>query len=215
MPADYYTGLDLGQRQDFSALAVLERSFGPDAEHPERAVGHYAVRHLERLPLGTAYTAVGERLVRLFARPPLRGTALAIDSTGVGRAVVDLLRQTGIRAAIRPITITGGDKVHPDDAGGWRVPKKDLVSVLQVLLQSRRLKVAPSLPEARILVRELENFQVKVTEAAHETFGAWRDGTHDDLVLAVAVAAWQAERAGPVLDALPLVLDRPRPGWPY
>jgi hypothetical protein len=215
MPADYYTGLDLGQQQDFTALAVLERSFGPDAEHPQREVSRYAVRHLERLPLGTAYTAVGGRLVRLFAKPPLRDTALAIDSTGVGRAVVDLLRQTGIRAAIRPITITGGDQVNSDEKGGWRVPKKDLVSVLQVLRQSRRLKVAPSLPEARTLARELENFQVQVTEAAHETFGAWRDGTHDDLVLAAAVAAWQGERAGPVLDALPLVLGRPRRGWAY
>jgi hypothetical protein len=44
------------------------------------------------------------------------------------------------------------------------------------------------------LVRELQNFRVKLTVAAHETFGAWREGDHDDLVLAVALACWLAER---------------------
>ena len=34
---------------------------------------------------------------------------------------------------------------------------------------------------------------MKVTESANETFGAWRDGQHDDLVLAIACAAWAAE----------------------
>lgn len=28
--------------------------------------------------------------------------------------------------------------------------------------------------------------------AANEMFGAWREGQHDDLVLAVAIAVWRA-----------------------
>ena len=67
--------------------------------------------------------------------------------------------------------------------------------MLQMMLQARRIKVAPSLPEAATLVRELTTFQVKITPAANEVFGAWREGQHDDLVLAVAIAVWQAERA--------------------
>jgi hypothetical protein len=46
-------------------------------------------------------------------------------------------------------------------------------------------------------VRELQQFQVKITAAANETFGVWRDGQHDDLVLAVALACWWAERCPP------------------
>ena len=46
-------------------------------------------------------------------------------------------------------------------------------------------------------MRDLETFRVKVTAAANETFGAWREGQHDDLVLAVGIAAWQAERQAP------------------
>jgi hypothetical protein len=44
-------------------------------------------------------------------------------------------------------------------------------------------------------VRELSGFQVKVPSATEEELGAWREGAHDDLVLAVAVAAWIGERA--------------------
>jgi hypothetical protein len=34
---------------------------------------------------------------------------------------------------------------------------------------------------------------VKITPTANEAFGAWREGAHDDLVLAVAIAAWEGE----------------------
>jgi hypothetical protein len=212
----FIAGLDLGQAQDFTALAVLARTTptpagppavtpgcmgtvytvpaGPKASAPEpRRERRYAVRHLERFPLGMAYPALCARVVQLFAAPPLAGGTLAVDQTGVGRAVVDLLRQARPKATLRPVTITAGLEVVPD-AGGWRVPKKDLVGVLQVLLQSRRLQVARQLPHAATLVKELEAFRVKVTASAHETFEAWRERDHDDLVLAVALAAWLGER---------------------
>jgi hypothetical protein len=43
-------------------------------------------------------------------------------------------------------------------------------------------------------VQELLAFRVKVAASANETFEAWRERDHDDLVLAVAVAAWTGER---------------------
>ena len=190
----YFSGLDLGQAQDFTALAVLEQTKLPDPEKKGQLVRHYAVRHLERFPLGTAYTAVCTRLVTIYAAAPLARTTLAVDQTGVGRPVLDMLRRSTISASIRPITITGGHKATPNEGGGYLVPKKELVSVLQVMLQARRIKVAPTLPEAATLVRELTTFQVKITPAANEVFGAWREGQHDDLVLAVAIAVWQADR---------------------
>jgi hypothetical protein len=67
---------------------------------------------------------------------------------------------------------------------------------VQVLLQARRLTVAKSLPFAPILADELRDFQVKITESANETFGAWRDGQHDDLVLAIVRGVGGRECAG-------------------
>ena len=53
--------------------------------------------------------------------------------------------------------------------------------------------VAPALPEARTLRDELATFEVTMTEAANATF-SHREGKHDDLVLAVALALWGARQ---------------------
>jgi hypothetical protein len=135
---------------------------------------------------------------------------LVVDQTGVGRAVVDMLTAAmagRVNCQFLPVTITAGEAVTVGEAGQVRVPKKELVGVLQVLLQTRRLRVAASLPDAATLVRELETFRVKITAAANETFGAWREGQHDDLVLAVGLAAWMGERCLPAGPAgVPRVL---------
>ena len=44
----YFTGLDLGQATEFTALAVLERTIGPSPAQSGRDVKRYGVRHLER-----------------------------------------------------------------------------------------------------------------------------------------------------------------------
>jgi hypothetical protein len=205
----YVTGLDLGQAQDFTAIAVLQKSWMEEPWKPGTFVSQYAVRHLGRLPLGTLYTAVCSRMAELFATSPLSKSLLAADYTGAGRPVVDMLRRTQLQAYLVPITITGGHKFRFEPATGWSVPKKHLVKVLQVLLRHGRIKIAPSLPEAKKLVREFLNFRVKITPAANETFGAWREGVHDDLVLAIAIAAWAGERHS--VPAYRQSVEQPKP----
>ena len=100
-----------------------------------------------------------------------------------------------------PITITAGQ--HPAASGGLVVPRQELVGTLQVLLQTRRLQVARTLPEATILVRELEAFRLKPLPVGGSNPEAWREGEHDDLVLAVGIAAWMGEQGLPPLDDPP------------
>jgi hypothetical protein len=93
------------------------------------------------------------------------------------------------------VTITGGDTVSRKGKD-LRIPKRDLVTIVAVLLETRRLKVPKALPLARTLFDELHNFKVKVSPLGHDSYGAggeWREGQHDDLVLAVALAAWIGE----------------------
>jgi hypothetical protein len=188
----FYIGLDLGQAQDYTALTIIERKHFNYSLPREQ----YHVRHLERPKLGTPYPAIVEKVQDLVqSNKLLNQAALVVDATGVGAPVVDLFRKIGLVPIA--ITITGGNAVTRE-RGGYRVPKRDLVTTLQVLFQSGRLKVAAELPEARLLVEELLNFRVKINvRTAHDSYEAWREGIHDDLVLAVALACWYAEKGQP------------------
>jgi len=212
---EYLVGVDLGQLRDYTAIAVAERrgvradGQGPWSPPDARAVtrfppvGSYDIVHLERLPLGTAYTDVPARLHALLraidaahrsrGRPPAK-TTLVVDATGVGVAVVDVLRAAGLSPVA--VTIHGGDATTRGDDRGWRVPKRELVGTVQVLLQGRRLRVAQGLALAPTLVAEFQNFKATISLAGHDSYGAgsdWREGNHDDLVLGVAMACWYGE----------------------
>jgi hypothetical protein len=175
--------LDLGQYQDYTAWCVVERCPGLFPE--------YHVRSLKRFPLGTAYPNIVEQIQTAINHPEIEQNLLLVDNTGVGITISDLFRKARIN--FWPITITGGDKAT------WvgrnvRVPKRDLMSTLKVLFQTKRLKIAEGLPEAKILIEELLNLQVKISLAGHDSYGAWREGTHDDLVLAASLACWVGEK---------------------
>ncbi len=193
-PKTFIVGLDLGQAADYSALCVVERTTVPDPIDATRNLGSYGVRHLHRWKLGTPYTVIVRDVSEWGARTPLPGCPLVVDGTGVGRAVVDMFRQAKLPLKLVPVTITAGHTATAEPGGGWNVPKKDLVAAMQTLVQSRRFHIAPALPDAAILGRELQMFRVKVTAVGNETFEALREREHDDLVLSVAMACWFGER---------------------
>jgi hypothetical protein len=201
-PLCHYVGLDLGQATDFTALAVLQRPrVYPGAPIDQRRPV-YSLRHLRRFPPATPYPEIVAEVRELLQTPPLPGAVLVIDQTGVGRAVVRLLfdglhnRVTGL---FFPLTLSAGHEETVTDAGGVYVPKKELVGVLQALLATQRLRIPRTLPDAALLVKEMENFKAKVSLAEAEELDSWRDGQQGDLVLAVALAAWFGEKEVPPL----------------
>lgn len=194
----YVAGLDLGQAGDFTALAVAKLTLTNDHCRPM-----LDVVHLRRYELGTPYPAIVADVSALMERRELhpeggQAPALVIDSTGVGRPVVDMFTRVRLAATVHPLTITTGDRWRREGRSYW-VPKKDLAGAVQAGLQSGALKVVPALTLAETLKAELLNFRVKITAAANETFGAWRENQHDDLVLAVGMVVWFACHPPPVL----------------
>lgn len=188
--SEYFSGLDLGQAADFSALVITERTLRPHALHT-RPVPYYLVNYIHRWNLGTSYASITSDLRNLYTRPPLPRSVLAIDRTGVGRGVYDMLRTGQIDARITGYTITAGQK-----PGIGTVPKKDLVSAIQVPLMEGRLTFSNQLELTATLTAELEHFRVKVTESRAEVFEAWRERDHDDLVLALALALYAGRYGG-------------------
>ncbi len=221
-------GVDLGQQRDPTAITVVERGYVPTgplynarywykgrqvyaAREPVRL--EYHVRHLERPALGTSYVEVVDRLVELLKSLGAEERVLAVDTTGVGRPVADMLKkrlegwlkaEDGAPLHTAWITITGGDSVTKAEGGGIRVPKRDLASAPLVLMQNKQLKIAEGLRLADTLKRELLNFKVKINIATgHDSYEAWRENEHDDLVLAVAMACWCGERYLKKVDSIP------------
>lgn len=207
---EIWCGLDLGQTHDPSALSIIdvERArvqfdwLGHLVDNPIREEEQvYNIRHVERLPLHTPYPKIVQyvgqvlqaipRAGRGYSKPGRAEVKLVVDQTGVGRPVVDMFEAAGIE--LIPITITGGDAVS-DDWPGYRVPKRDLVSRVQVLIQTRRLRMAAALPAGIDLEKEMANFQYQITAKAHDTYNA-RQGAYDDLLLSVALPCWAAQNA--------------------
>ncbi len=78
----------------------------------------------------------------------------------------------------------------------WRVPKQALLRPLVAAMDVGRLKVAKDLREAEAFQREFLAFQRRITERGHNAFEGV--GSHDDLVIAVALACWWPTARKPV-----------------
>lgn len=178
----YYVGLDLGQKQDYTALSVIERV------EIESGI-EYHVRYLDRFPLGTLYPDIVRQVIAKLSR--LEGTYdLIVDATGVGIPLLDMIKEMELRPI--GVWITGGDIVNPRQYG-FTVPKRDLVSNLVVLFENNRLKIAKDLKDIDQLLHELHNLKRKRNiSTGHDSYEAWRESDHDDLVLSIAVALWYA-----------------------
>ena len=181
---DYCLGLDLGRSHEFCALAVIERLTCLDLSIA--APTAYALRVLKRWQIGTKYAEIVTEVAALVSKPPFEYPTLAIDQTGVGSAIVDLFRNAQIAAMIRPIQVTAGHAPVSYAACAWHVPKEELTSILQVLLQARRLQISKGLEHAQTLKKELQNYRAKKSPASEAADVSWRDHEHEDLVLATA-----------------------------
>jgi hypothetical protein len=180
-------GVDVGQRQDYSAICVTEQESRLD-------LPHFLARSIERLPLGTPYPAVVDRVAEIMERlgqraqprrgPRLFSIELLLDATGVGLPIGDMLRERGL--APRLVLLTGSDTVNQQPQGVVTVGKPWMVGRMQVLLQSNRLHL-PRTVEAGILVKELHDYRIEVNAHAHASFNA-KAGAHDDLVIALGLS---------------------------
>jgi hypothetical protein len=216
--SELFVGIDLGQARDHTAIVVVERvdyipppaslpdppvqrmrkvKFlldqrapipwppRPPASPPPKPELRYNVRHGERLRLGTPYPEAVKR-VRWILDNLGADAALVVDATGVGRPVVDLFEAARVYPVA--VTITAGEAMV-QDGYRYRVPKRDLVTSIEVLLQERRLKIGRDIPDSGAIVDELLSFRASVAASGRDTFGAEGAG-HDDLVIALGLALW-------------------------
>jgi len=193
-------GVDLGQRRDPTAISVVEIG---DIDGDETR-WRYEARHIERLKLNTLYPAVADRVAEIernavqtvrqrhlgrFSADPDVFLQTFIDATGAVPAL-DFFRERGLDVV--PCYFTHGDRrtegVDPEGRAQATVGKGWLVNRLQALAQSDRLRLPPNHPEATAMIRELQDYEIKVDADANDKYGAFKVGTHDDLVTSLGLA---------------------------
>lgn len=205
---DFIIGIDIGQVNDSTALAVLERfravprpgvhrSLLEEAKQEAREIPQRLdLVHLHRIPLGTDYPKQIEILQEILTRPELRGMPVYLDATGVGLGPFQMLKKAGVRN-LHSIKITGSTAQAKRTAEGWNVGKAELVNAVQIEMQTGRLRIGRRVPDSAVLVRELKEFRSRQSASGNLSFNA-REGQHDDLVLAIAYATFGAVRPRPV-----------------
>ena len=195
-------GVDIGQKVDPTAICLVETE-------ERNGETHFMVRHLERLDLGTAYPLVTKRLEAIVSgiRRRLLDQRIAyenaigrweahgdpmndadirmfVDATGVGLPVCDVLAAAGV--PVTPTYFTHGDR-RTEEIGQVRLGKAWLVSRLKTLAQTNRLHL-PTTNDAEAMKRELMDYEIRVDENANDRYGAFKVGSHDDMVTAVGLA---------------------------
>jgi hypothetical protein len=113
-----------------------------------------------------------------------------MDATGVGAPMLDMLRQAGLGCGIEPVILTGGEK-ESHGGGAWHVPKRDLISGLQTMLEKGEIELPAGYGPAVLLRRELASVGSRVGERGRVRIGRLGE-EHDDLVMACALGCWRA-----------------------
>ena len=188
----FYVGVDLGQTRDHTAIAVVERPLDMiRALSKERHV-----RSVRRVPLGTPYPQVVDLIRRTVQHPKLwRQCRLAVDATGIGAPVVDMMRGAAANGQwgcdVSAVVITAGERASKQ-GNRWSVPKRDLLAGVQMLLERGEMRIAKEMKNLGTLMTELQDMERWESGSGKVRMGAEGAGQHDDLVIALALACWRA-----------------------
>ena len=217
-------GVDVGKQRDPATIAITtaERHATPTG----RSTVLWIVRSLEKLPLGTDYPRVADRIRDIcfvlrerYTRPRF----VYLDATGVGAAICDMLVERRVEHV--PCTFVSGEKRtehYPDTpkgvyiSGGQPVERVSLgkgfaVGRLLGIMDNKRLK-APKSPIWPELRKELMAFELTAT-SMHDRYGA-SPGQHDDLITALALCVQADPPTNGVDHAVPGSACRRTAGGP-
>ena len=192
-------GLDLGQSRNYTALAVLERTWvqaTPEQFLASAGRGYagyfdYRITRLERLDLGTSYVDVAHHVKDyLDSRWQCPSKTLVMDATGVGSAVRDLFRTMKLNARMVSVSITGSALPSSrSTAGGGQVvvtSRSEILTKLVTSVEQAHFTIDDKLQEYR---ETLFNEMLSLRPTGKPPFSDPGEG-QDDLAFAVALAIW-------------------------
>ncbi len=193
----YYVGVDLGKKQDHAAVVIVEYRTVPtgtvDPYYRQKLYRReLRLRYVQQFPLGTPYLALVPELARLCRHPQIaRHASLIVDATGHGECVVELIQRERLAVHFLAVNITGGEHTQVT-RWGRNVPKHELITRLELLLEQNHLRIAARAPGAEVLRHELLQFERRQNAGGSTGYEPAASNGHDDTVLATALAGWWA-----------------------
>lgn len=191
---DVVMGVAPRQHREPSGLCVVEIDSRRGEDGKKEA--HYLVRHLERLRPGTSFPDMAKRsggVAAAIHKQTGSRPEIFVDATGFGGELVTLIERNGDYREAQTVFFTHGDR-RVEDRKEVRLGKGWLVTRVKLLLQTHQLHL-PRSPEAETLAAELVDFEVK-PQPDNDLYGAYKVGTHDELVTALGLAVQRPPRPG-------------------
>ena len=210
----YICTVDLAKKRDYTTIQIYRDT--PEVRHyPEESgrspqiINWMDLTYQARMQ-GIRYTEQSKKIVELLKRVNLlNNVQLLVDGTGVGEAVVDIMREDGLMPL--PIISTGGNNVNEvySDFGNvfgssqgqklrgvqvikeMTVPKNDMVHAAMVVLEQGRLRMANNLQHTDDFRKQLSRFKGKFNDKSGRTkYENDSDTDHDDFVVCYMLASW-------------------------
>lgn len=208
-------GVDLGRRKDYATVNIFEDHLiqrpvtgQPNTvkikpmEAPSLLTRVYNLVDMGEMR-GVPYPEVARRISVISLHPKIsKPYALVVDATGVGIAVIDMLRGDPYRLDPIGVTFTPGRGWRESEVG-YNVAKLDLMVNLQLLYETERIRIADGIAHLDEYKEQMKGMTTKINTRGHEIFTEESDETHDDFVMGQAIVLWYAEHAMPANVELP------------
>ena len=169
---DYYVGVDLGQKRDYTVVCVVQKKNR-----------HLTLKHLKQFPLGTEYDAIIEYLKAVDKEfRTVRG--FYVDRTGVGEVFTENMVKHGLKN-VQGIVLTLPEK-------------QEVMTCLKQVMLEKRLHI----PRDRELENEMNGEIAEITSTGRTKFyhrSGTHDDRLWAVALAVYGARFDIEPYHPVL----------------
>ena len=214
---EYIVSVDIGQRTDPFCVHIY-RDFakivdGSEVLKTDDRIVHYLDLMYEDQAKGLEYETMADYLATLVRHTAISNNYdMVVDSTGIGSAIVEMLRKRRLNPI--PIWYTSSGSVKEiytpmgqifssqHTLGSARalkeihVPKADLVSSGMVLMQQGRLRITEGVKHIQRITTQLDRFKRFVDERTRRvTYEAESEAVHDEDVVCYLMAAWWMQRS--------------------
>ena len=188
----YYIGVDLGRKQDFTVISVLDAKT-------------YELVDFERFKT-LDWRIQKQRIINTSQR--YNNAMVVMDETGLGDTIGNELYDLGLNMFRNK---DGRGVIFTNEL------KKNVIEKLVMFIEQKQIHY----PEILELISELESYEYKLTKTGKVEYNA-PQGLHDDCVISLALATWELPAIRParmpvevrklsIGDKVNLMLDRGEP----